>query len=76
MNNEPNFGDRWPRRHIAAGRGLLMLAILALVGAWVTQVTDRTLLGMSQQHLYNDSTVLALLGIGAFLDAFWHSKNK
>lgn len=33
------------------------------------------LLGMSQQHLFNDAIVLALFGIGMFLDALWHSRN-
>lgn len=57
------------------GRVLLMLALLALLGAWVTQLTDGTLMGMSQQHLFNDAIALALLGIGSFLDALWHARN-
>lgn len=57
------------------GRVFLVLAILALLGAWVTQLTGRALLGMSQQHLFSEAIVLALLGIGMFLDAFWHARN-
>lgn len=57
------------------GRVLLTLAFLALLGAWVTQLTGGTLFGMGQQHLFNDATVLALLGIGMFLDALWHARN-
>lgn len=57
------------------GRVLLALAFLALLGAWLTQLTGGTLLGMSQQHLFDDATVLALLGIGSFLDALWHARN-
>ena len=57
------------------GRVLFTLALLALVGAWVTQLTGATLLGMSQQHLFSDATVLALLGIGMFLDALWHARK-
>lgn len=57
------------------GRVLLALALLALLGAWLTQLTGGTLLGMTQQHLFNDATVLALLGIGMFLDALWHARN-
>jgi hypothetical protein len=57
------------------GRILLGLALLALLAAWFTQLTGGRVLGMSQQHLFNDATVLALLGIGMFLDAFWHARN-
>ena len=57
------------------GRVLFTLALFALVGAWVTQLTGAPLLGMSQQHLFSDATVLALLGIGMFLDALWHARS-
>jgi len=30
---------------------------------------------MSQQHLFNDAMVLALLGLGMFLDALWHARS-
>lgn len=30
---------------------------------------------MTQQHLFSDATVLALLGIGMFLDALWHARK-
>ncbi len=57
------------------GRIFFILATLALLGAWLTQLTGGTLLGMSQQHLFNDAVVLSLFGIGMFLDALWHSRN-
>ncbi len=57
------------------GRIFFALAFLALLGAWLTQVAGGTLLGMSQQHLFNDAIVLSLFGIGMFLDALWHSRN-
>ncbi len=57
------------------GRILLGLALIALLAAWFTQLTGGKVLGMSQQHLFNDATVLALLGIGMFLDALWHARN-
>lgn len=57
------------------GRVLLTLAFFALLGAWFTQLTGGTLLGMTQQHLFNDAIVLALLGIGSFLDALWHARD-
>ncbi len=57
------------------GRIFFALATLALLGAWLTQLTGGTLLGMTQQHLFNDAIVLSLFGIGMFLDALWHSRN-
>lgn len=57
------------------GRLFFFLAFLALLGAWFTQLTGGTLLGMSQQHLFNDAIVLSLFGIGMFVDALWHSRN-
>ena len=57
------------------GRIFFALAFLALLGAWYTQLIGGTLLGMSQQHLFNDAIVLSLFGIGMFLDALWHSQN-
>ena len=57
------------------GRIFFVLATLALLGAWLTQLSGGTLFGMSQQHLFNDAIVLSLFGIGMFLDALWHSRN-
>lgn len=57
------------------GRIFFVLAFLALLGAWLTQLTGGTVLGMSQQHLFNDAIVLSLFGIGMFVDALWHSRN-
>lgn len=54
------------RFFVSAGRLLLLLALLALFGAWITQLTGAALLGMTQQHLFNDAMALALLGIGCF----------
>lgn len=60
---------------IYLGRFFGLLALCALVGAWVTQLTGGTLLGMSQQHLFNDAIVLALFCIAGLLDGLLHSKN-
>lgn len=57
------------------GRLLLALAFVALLGAWLTQLTGGAIMGFTQQHLFNDAIALALLGIGSFLDAFWHSRS-
>jgi hypothetical protein len=57
------------------GRVFLALAFFALLGAWLTQLTGRPLFGLTQQHLFYDAIVLALLGIGLFIDANWHARN-
>lgn len=72
MNAPTKVGARYA---VYIGRIFLTLALLALVGAWITQLTGAPLVGMNQQHLFNDATVLALLGIGMFLDALWHARK-
>lgn len=57
------------------GRFSGLLAVLALVGAWITQLTGGPIFGMSQQHLFNDAIVLSLLCIAGLLDGLLHSKN-
>ncbi len=61
---------------IYVGRFFGVLALLALIGAWITQLTGRLLLGMSQQHLFNDATVLSLFCIAGLVDALVHGKNR
>ena len=56
------------------GRLFFVLATLALLGAWLTQLGGPVLV-MSQQHLFNDAIVLSFFGIGMFLDALWLSRN-
>ncbi len=60
---------------IYLGRVFGVLAFLALVGAWITELTGGELFGLSQQHLFNDAIVLALFSIGMLLDGLLHSKN-
>jgi hypothetical protein len=57
------------------GRLFAVLAFLALLCAWLTQLTGGPLFGMSQQHLFNDTMALALLSIVCLLDALLHAKN-
>jgi len=57
-------------------RVLWAFALLALVGVWIALLTGYALLGLGQEHLYNDAITLALLAIGSFLDALWHAKSK
>lgn len=58
-----------------SARVLLTLSFLCLLGAWVTQLTGGTLAGMTQQHLFNDSIALSLIGIGSLLGGLIHSKG-
>ena len=61
---------------VSVGRISLMLAVLSLVGAWITQMLGGNFLGMSQVHLFSDATVLALLGIGFLIDGMIHNKDE
>ena len=60
---------------IYLGRVFGLMAFIALIGAWITQLTSRPLFGMSQRHLFNDAIVLALFSISGLLDGLVHSKN-
>lgn len=66
---------RLARSAVFVARIFIALAFLALVGAWITQLTGGTLLGMNQQHLFNDTFALGVLGIAVFLDSLWHAKG-
>lgn len=63
------------RRTVFLARLAVLLAILALVGAWISQLRQGVLLGMSQQHLFNDAIALGVVGIALFADAFWHERR-
>lgn len=75
METANQKNQRKAKAPVMIGRVFIMLSFLALVGAWITQVTGGTLLGLSQQHLFNDAIVLSLLGIALFIDAYWHAKE-
>ena len=60
---------------IYVGRLCGVLPLLALIGAWITQLTGKPFAGMSQQHLFNDATVLSLFCIAGLVDALVHAKN-
>lgn len=51
------------------GRPLFVLATFALLGSMGDPATGESILGMSQQHLFNHAIVLSLFGIGMFPDA-------
>lgn len=63
------------RRAVYFARVLIAVALVTLLGAWITQVTGRPLFGITQQHFFNDTIALALLGIAIFIDAFWHARS-
>ena len=58
------------------GRIALTIAFLSLVGAWLNQLFGFSPFGMTQQHMFNDSIALSLLGIGMFIDAVFHKSEK
>ena len=70
-------GDEMSKSKMAIylGRFCGVVALLALVGPWITQLTGRPLAGMSQQHLFNDATVLSLFCIAGLVDALVHARN-
>jgi hypothetical protein len=63
------------RFFVSVGRVFGALAFLALLGAWLSQAIGGSVMGMSQQHLFNDAIALALLGILCLVDALLHQKN-
>lgn len=63
------------RRAVVVARVFVFLSILALAGAWIAEMLGSSVFGMTQQHLFNDAIVLALLGIAWFADAYWHDRD-
>jgi nitrate reductase gamma subunit len=61
---------------IYVGRFCGVLALLALIGAWITQLTGRPLAGMSQQHFFSDATVLSLFCIAGLVDGLVHARQN
>jgi len=61
-----------PRTAVWIGRAFGFFALLALVGAGITQVTGGTLLTMTQEHLFAEAQVLALLCIAGLVDGLVH----
>ena len=67
--------QRYAKLFIFIGRLSLTIAFLSLCFAWITQLTGRPFFGASQQHLFNDSMALSLIGIGSLLGGLLHSKG-
>jgi len=51
------------------------MGFLSLVGAWIAGEGGR-FLGFSQEHLFNDATVLMLLAIGLALGVLIHRDQE
>ncbi len=61
---------------LTLGRIALAVALLSLIGAWLNQLFGFAPFGMTQQHMFNDSMALSLLGIGMLIDAAFHKADK
>lgn len=61
---------------LTLGRTALAVAFLALIGAWLNQLVDFAPFGMTQQHMFNDSIALSLIGIGMLIDAMFHKGER
>jgi hypothetical protein len=61
---------------LTLGRILLTVAFLSLIGAWLNQLFNFSPFGMTQQHMFNDSMALSLLGIGMLIDAAFHKGER
>jgi len=59
---------------IAGARVVGILAILALLGAWLATWRGGQVLGLSEQHLFNDAIVLTLMSIAGLLDGIVHRR--
>ncbi len=58
------------------GRIAITIAFLSLIGAWLNQLTGFAPLGMTQQHMFNDSIALSLIGIALLIDAAFHKAER
>lgn len=54
---------KWSGKLHGATVLVVFVGLLAVLGAWLAGETGRVF-GLTQQHLYNDATVLLLLAIG------------
>lgn len=57
------------------GRVFIGLALLALLGAWLSQVRQTTILSLELPQLLVDAILLSLAGTGLLLDAHWDRRN-
>ena len=67
--------ETFTRMFAAGGRVLVLLGFLALMSAWITELTDRPLWGMSQQHLLFDAVAMTVLGIAFMAGSVQHARR-
>lgn len=60
---------------VTLGRVSAALGVLALLGAWGTQVAGGTVFGIGQTHLFYDAIALFLLALFCMTDAWWHGRR-
>ena len=59
---------------LVCARTLWIAALIALIGAGIADLRG-SLFGLGAAHLFSDATVLALLSLGMFADAWWHARE-
>ena len=60
---------------IKLGRVLSVFSLIAFVLTWITAFTGGNVLGRSEEHLFFDAIILALLSIICLIDGYLHSKK-
>lgn len=55
-------------------RALHWPGFLALLGAWLATWRGGPVLGLSEEHLFRDATVLTLVGVAFLVDALVHER--
>lgn len=64
-----------PKTAVWIGRACGVVAVLALIGTGITQVTGGTVLTMTQEHLFAEAQLFALFSIAGLLDGLVHLKG-
>jgi uncharacterized membrane protein len=75
MESSNNKNTRRAKIVFVIERVFGVLAFIALLCAWITQVTGGSIMGMNQQHFFFDSIALSLVSIGYLLNGLLYSKN-
>jgi Mg2+ and Co2+ transporter CorA len=60
---------------IKLGRVFSIFSFIAFMLTWITSFTGGNVLGRSEEHLFLDAIILALLSIICLLDGYLHSKK-
>jgi len=60
---------------IKLGRVFSVFSLIAFILTWITGFTGGNVLGRTEEHLFFDAIILALLSIICLIDGYLHSKN-